>query len=191
MKKTITHLLPFVAGLIFLTSVQATAQTNSPSTSAPASQERLLQDLVNEVHQLRVVLQRMNATSYRAQITMERLRLEQEQVVRLTRELSTLRDEIGAIRSRQVSFKQLSEDMAKQVQAGVTSDKDLKGLLLEFEASSAREQHLVERESKVVLDLDLGRAVVTELNSRLDALEKEIGTPTTDDTRQPVRKQIR
>jgi hypothetical protein len=73
MKRLLVCLFVLVACTLFLTPASSFAQT------PPATSEQSLQELVKEVRQLRATLQRMNATVYKGQMIMERLKLHQEQ----------------------------------------------------------------------------------------------------------------
>src|SRR5713101_3329534 len=61
---------------------------------APASDVQTLQALLTEVHQLRIALERSTQIAPRIQIAVERLKLQQEQVARVSRQLQDLRHEL-------------------------------------------------------------------------------------------------
>src|SRR5436853_3627341 len=96
----ITHCTLGLALLTGICSSPARAQNPKPPD------DRTLQMLVNEVRLLREVIQRMNLNAYRSQIIVERIRVENDRVARLTRTLDDTRDEIG---SAQVRVSQLTE----------------------------------------------------------------------------------
>lgn len=104
MKKSVTALLPFVAMVLLLTASTAFAQT--AAASHPTS-EQSLEALVNEVRQLRAALQRANLAIYRSQVLLERMRFEQEQVSRLSRELNDTRDALMETRARLPKLKEM------------------------------------------------------------------------------------
>src|SRR5215470_8132115 len=60
---------------------------------APADPQTL-QSLLSEVHQLRIAMERSAAITPRIQIVVERLKLQQEQVARTSRELTDLRRDL-------------------------------------------------------------------------------------------------
>ena len=69
------------------------------------SSEQSLQELVAEVRQLRATLQRMNAAVYKGHVLHERLKLQQEQVTRIARDLGQVREEIQELKSVQQRIK--------------------------------------------------------------------------------------
>lgn len=71
------------------------APAQSKSVAGPTS-EQSLHELVTEVRQLRATLQRMNAAVYKGQVMLERLKLQQEQVTRIARELGRPRRRVAA-----------------------------------------------------------------------------------------------
>jgi len=72
--KTLTASILFCAALLL-----------SPhNVSAQSSTDQKLQDLITEVRQLRLTILRANAVSFRAMILLERSRIHNEQIVRLT-----------------------------------------------------------------------------------------------------------
>src|SRR5262245_15647173 len=63
------------------------AQAFTKGIAQPAQSDQTLQALVIEVHQLRMAIQRANLNTYYAQITTERIKLQQQRVDRLTAQL--------------------------------------------------------------------------------------------------------
>jgi len=128
---------------------------------------------LSEVRQLRVEVQRLKASAYQTQVVIERLRLQQEQVARLTREIGEVREKIGETKSRQVKMNGMFEDVEKQVQSGVISQSELKRISGEIEELKQREQRLTEQESQLSIELDAERVKLITLNRRLDELGQE------------------
>ena len=82
----------FVIGLYLFTPQQSYAQSGATSAVNKSNQERIVQEILSEVRQLRVEVQRLKASAYQTQVVIERLRLQQEQVARLTREIGEVRE---------------------------------------------------------------------------------------------------
>src|SRR5215510_13183596 len=93
-----------VVGLYLFTPQQSYAQSGATSTLNKSNQERIVQEILSEVRQLRVEVQRLKASAYQTQVVIERLRLQQEQVTRWTREISEVRERIGETKTRQVKM---------------------------------------------------------------------------------------
>jgi len=176
MKATVLRITLCLTVAICLSSLTAFGQTSS----ARSDSDQTLKEILNEVRQLRADLLRLNVNAHRTQALLDRMKVQQEQVVRLTREVSNVRDELIATRGRQARVKDAVELMEKQKAAGLVGlagEKELKALNGELEELKQREQVLVEREPLVTAELDSTRATLTELNARLDELEREIATP--------------
>ena len=157
--------------LLVLTSATALAQTTS--ASRPTS-EQSLQELVREVRQLRTTLQRINTAMYKGQVLIERLKLQQEQVARITRELADVRENLSEMRGHQTRLNEASTKAEAGVESGVKDRSELVSLKGEVELLKDREQRLVAREIRLANDLELERARLNELNDRLNALELEL-----------------
>ena len=160
----------FLLGSFFVSPEQALAQAN---TSRPTS-EQSLQELVGEVRQLRAMLQRMNTAVYKGQVLVERLKLQQEQVTRISRDLAETRENLNETRVQQSRAKEQLPKMEEGVESGVKHPAELVSFKTELEALRDREQRLVAREAQLSNDLDLERARLNELNDRLNALELEL-----------------
>ena len=87
MKRLLVCLSVLIVCTLSLTPAKSFAQTPT------ATSEQSLQELVKEVRQLRAALQRMNATAYKGQVMLERLKLQREQVTLIERELRDTRDQ--------------------------------------------------------------------------------------------------
>ena len=154
----------------FVTPERALAQ----STATKPTSEQSLQELVGEVRQLRATLQRMNTAMYKGQVMLERLKLQQEQVFRISRELADTRENLTEMRTRQTRLKELLGRAEAGVETGVKHPADLAELKAELELLKDREQRLVARETQLSNDLELERAKLNELNDRLNAVELEL-----------------
>ena len=156
--------------LFFLTSENVAAQAN---TSRPTS-EQSLEELVREVRQLRATLQRMNSAMYKGQVMLERLKLQQDQVARITRELSEARENLSEIRAHQTRLNDLINRTEASVEKGEKDPSELAQIKDELNIHKEREQRLATREVRLATDLEMERARLNELNDRLNAFELEL-----------------
>ena len=164
-------LVCFLFLLVFFVSPEkALAQVN---TARPTS-EQSLQDLVREVRQLRAALQRINTTMYRSQVLLERMKFQQEQVARMSRELAETRETLSEIRAGLTRLKEMMPKTESGVEAGEKHPSELAGIKAELEHLKEREQRLITREGQLSTDLELERAKLNELNDRLNAFEAEL-----------------
>ena len=173
MKRNNIWALFCVIGLYLLTPQQTYAQSGATSAANKSNQERIVQEILSEVRQLRVEVQRLKASAYQTQVVIERLRLQQEQVTRLTREIGEVREKIGETKARQIKMNGMFEETEKQVQSGVISQSELKRISGEIEELKQREQRLTEQESQLSVELDAERVKLITLNRRLDELGQE------------------
>jgi hypothetical protein len=158
---------------VLLTCEFAYASAQSVKTQQPTvqpSSEQSLQELVAEVRQLRATLQRMNAAVYKGQVLLERLKLQQEQVSRLSRELAQVREELQELRAAQQRVKEAIPKLEAGIEAGSKHPGELVELKRELEQLSEREQRSVVRETRLLADLEGERAILNDLNDKLNAL---------------------
>jgi predicted nucleic acid-binding Zn-ribbon protein len=161
--------------LFYFGGVSAAAQD-----SKTPGESNIQQSLLDEVRLLRETLQRMNLHSYRAQIVIERMRAQNERVMRLTRLLEESRDEAA---NMQLHVSQLS-DRLKLVEGQLQQEADSKQRAqLEMEQRDLKygldQQRLVidrtrDREARLNSELQVEQGKLSDLEARLDALEREI-----------------
>lgn len=156
-----------------VTPGKALAQATSTNASRPTS-EQSLEELVREVRQLRATLQRINSAMYKGQVMIERLKLQQEQVTRVSRELASIREELSEVRGRQSRFKEALPNMEASVDAGTRKREELQDLKMQLDVFKEREERLTTRETRLSNELELERAKLNDLNDRLNALELEL-----------------
>ncbi|MEP7338014.1 MAG: hypothetical protein ABI977_09750, partial [Acidobacteriota bacterium] len=176
MKTTVLRIALCLTAVICLSSLTAFGQTASARTDS----DQTLKEILNEVRQLRADLLRLNVNAHRTQALLDRMKVQQEQGVRLTREVGNVRDELISVRNRQTRVKDAIEAMEKQKAVGLVGlagERELKAMSGELEELKQREQVLVEREPALTSELDSTRATLTGLNARLDELEREIASP--------------
>ena len=162
----------FLVALLALVLPAATAgaQTNKPS---PADdQQNLIEALIQEVRQLRLTLERNTVTVYRAQIAVERLRVQQEVVNRLSRDLDQVRQQAGSLRGDIGRITEMVEEMAKKEDAGLIDKSHLRDMKAQAEAMKHQEESLRERETSLTNQLHTENGKLTGLNQRLDMLEQ-------------------
>jgi DNA repair exonuclease SbcCD ATPase subunit len=166
-----------VIGLYLFTPQQSYAQSGATSAVNKSNQDQIVQEILSEVRQLRVEVQRLKANAYQTQVVIERLRLQQEQVTRLTREIGDVRERISETKTRQVKMSGMFEETEKQVKAGVIPQSELKEISGEIEELKQREERLIEQESQLSAELEAERVKLITLNRRLDELGQDTTSP--------------
>lgn len=150
-------------------------ETMAQANGSRPTSEQSLQELVREVRQLRATLQRINSAMYRGQVMLERLKLQQDQVARITRELSDARENLGEMRAHQLRLNDLMIKTEAGIEKGEKHPSELAQLRGELEMLKDREQRLAAREVRLANDLEVERARLSDLNDRLNAFELELG----------------
>jgi chromosome segregation ATPase len=165
----------FAISMLFLSAAGNTrAQSNAQSNPQQSGQEKMIQELLSEVRQLRIAIQRMSISTYQAQILAERLRLQQEQVNRLTKDLSSVKNELGDLKAVEVELKLKLAEAERQYDAGLLTDAEIKAVKAREDGRKLREQALTEREAQLSGELSTEQANLADLNRRMDALEHEM-----------------
>ena len=166
----------FLFVLLTCTFAYASAQQPAKSAVQPSS-EQSLQELVAEVRQLRATMLRMNAAVYKGQVLLERLKLQQEQVTRVSRELAQVREEVQELRAVQQRLKEMAPRVQEGVDAGVKHPNEVIELKRELDQLGQREQRSLMRETRLNNELEAERALLNELNDKLNALVELEMTP--------------
>ena len=180
MKRSTLSTVSGIALLVLFAPHKSHAQSALPNAGG-SKQGQVIQELLGEVRQLRIALQHISVNAYRGQVMVERLRLQQEQVNRLTQELNSIRNQIRQAKAEQTDFKDRLDEAEKQQEKGVLSEEAVRGVRAGLEGLKRQEQVLSERENQVAAQLEAERANLTDLNKRLDALELEMMTTQRDD----------
>ena len=146
----------------------------------PTDDKETIQMLLNEVRLLRRTLQRTGLNAYRGQIVLERIKAQNDQVLRLTRALAETRNEIEGIEGtipRMTDQAKLMETMAeKELDANKRAQFEFESK--ERKADVERYKQRLERqrdaETQLSAQLAAEQNKLTELEGRLDALERGI-----------------
>jgi len=136
-----------------------------------------------EVHQLRLALERSTEIAPRIQIAVERLKLQQEQVAGVSRQLEDLRRELDHSRSAHPKMLQRLQAVENEVtqNADPQKQKDLNAMLsmfkLETEQAEKSLQQFQAREGELTSQLQSEQSKLIELNDRSDQMERALNVP--------------
>ena len=160
-------------GLVFVSAVAG-------QTEKPTEENQTMRTLLSEVRALRKTMQTAGLNAYRGQIILERMRLANEQVEKMAQKLEAARDEVEKIERTIPRF----EEQTKVMETVLQHETDIpKRARLEFDFKEHKlqtERYKVlltrarEREQQLSTELRANQARLTELESRLDLLEREI-----------------
>lgn len=186
-------LIVAVLGLTLLTASKAF--TNGSAQPAQSSGEQTLQALLSEVHELRLAIQRSNLNTYHAQITIERMKLQQQRVDRLMAQLGEVRNQLATTRKSlsgmsPEDFKRAEMELAQETDPGKRAEREgaIRNAKDVFEELTEKEQQQREAETQINALLQLEQARLNELNERLDILQRELETQMSTDKPQPSGK---
>jgi predicted nucleic acid-binding Zn-ribbon protein len=170
-----------VFGMLLLTSlIAASSPTHAQAPRATAPAKSTEEALLTEVRLIRETLQRAQSSSQRERMVVERMRMHDERVERLTRQIAEVRDEIGGI---EVHVSQMDQrEAALDLQMQQTKDPNQRQALDSERKETrftqdAQTQHLnrlKDRESAIAAQLLKEERALRTLEARLDALDREI-----------------
>jgi hypothetical protein len=166
--------------VIFASYSAALAQDQETKRPAPANDQVTLKALLDEVRLLRLTMQRVNKQTYLTQVTLGRIRIQQERVDRLTRQLETTRSELADSTHAREQLIERIKDLEERVRTDpdeeekVRNERVLKDLQIEQRQQSEKEQARRERENQLTTQLQAEQVALDELNKRLDKLELEV-----------------
>lgn len=167
------------------------AQTSSGETSTGQSDSQTIKALLDEVRQLRLVLQRNSLATYRAQVTLERLKFQQARVDQLFKEQADLQNRIKEVeRNLPVLSNQAGELEKLLAVAATPTERNEREMMIraikgELENEKQRLQDWRKREPQIAARLQTEQAKLAELNDNLDKLERELESAAADKGKRP------
>jgi len=179
-KGTVSSFVRLIAAVIFMLCL---TQMIAGQTNQQPGEKETLQALLTEVRMLRQALQslqRMSIDTYRSQILVDRIRVNREDVRRLTTSLNETRDLLAKTQTTIPQFIDRQKLLESQVQLEIDQDKRAQ---LEFEAKRTKEAiemyksqlvSLREREEQMSAQLISEKTKLDELENRLDLIERGI-----------------
>ena len=179
-KGTVSSFVRLIAAVIFMLCL---TQMIAGQTNQQPGEKETLQALLTEVRMLRQALQslqRMSIDTYRSQILVDRIRVNREDVRRLTASLNETRDLIGKTQSTIPQFIDRQKLLESRVQLEIDQGKRAE---LEFEAKRTKEAiemyksqlvSLRERDEQMSAQLISEKTKLDELENRLDLIERGI-----------------
>jgi len=143
--------------------------------------EQVMGQLLNEVRLLRQDLLRLTTSTYRSQAIIERLKLQQEQVTRLSNDLGAVRNELAAAKSGRAQIKEKMAVIQQRIEIGAAPSADLNSLKTMLEDLDQREPDLGLKESQLSGQLNIERSNLEELYKKLDAIDAELQSLSNND----------
>jgi hypothetical protein len=179
--------LLFLATLVFTSFGGPQTATGANAKDSQGDNEQAMQALVNEVRQLRLAIQRSNLSAHHSQVVIERMRSQQQTVDRVAERLRWAREEASRYRmwmpmqqaEIQNRLKIIEADLSETLDAKTRRAKegDLELTKQRLGMMGQEETRLRENESQLTAQLQIEQAKLAELNDQLDALQRELETP--------------
>jgi chromosome segregation ATPase len=157
------------------------AQQAAPPSRSSDSQ--VLQQLLDEVRQLRRTCERASAAGARLQIVLQRMQLEQNQLNRIDSKLESVRDDLMTAESQQAQSSSQLSDLENRLsqEQDPNRRKELqeqqKEMKMMLEEQTRSMQDLRTREGELLASSQGEQAKLNEFQERLDALEKAVVPP--------------
>ena len=179
---TLGFLLCSVA-LCFISPTAALSQNNRPAESAEGDRDQTLKQLLVEVHELRVAVQRATVSNNRFQMLIERVRTQQARVDVLSRQLENIRSQVAEMKAAKPQMEQQikdAEDLLDRT-ADPNAHADLESRIRAGKANLVRlaqeDERLHNREASLDSELQAAQAKLNELDGQLDSLMSELKVP--------------
>jgi predicted nucleic acid-binding Zn-ribbon protein len=164
--------------VIFVLWIVSAAQAQTQVPAAPT-----LETLLKEVHQLRLTMERSSQVAPRIQIAVERLKLQQDKVGRTAQQLDDLRREVERGRLEQPKYQQRLQAIENETNQAADPaqrrhlEEATKEFKLEAEQREKSLQQMQAREGELTGQLQTEQNRLTELNDRLDQIERALNVP--------------
>lgn len=172
--------LPALAVAALSILLFASAGSSQASQAGGNAGHQLLADLLAEVRRLRTLVENEQRDSYRGLLLVERLRLQQEHVDRLARQLDEVRldlTDIGAhlpqMQERVKTVESQAQELRDAAQLGQL-ELELKELRSSVEQQASRQQLQQEREGQLASQLQIEQSKLNELNDKLRVIESQL-----------------
>ena len=159
------------------------AQTVKPADSAQADRDQTLQQLLTEVRELRLAVQRAMVSSTRFQMLIERVRAQQAHVDGLSRQLESVRSQAAEMKAVKPQMEQQIKDAEEMLDRtpDPNTHSDLESRIKVVKANLARvsqeDERLRSRETAIDTELQSAQSQLNELNSQLDLLMNGLKEP--------------
>lgn len=169
--------------ICYVSPTSAQAQSNKPAGSVQGDRDQTLQQLLTEVRELRLAVQRATVSNTRFQMLIERVRVQQAHVDALSRQLENIHSQVAEMKAAKPQMEQQikdAEDLLDRTpdpNAHAELDSRIKGGKANLARLAQEDERLRNRETAFDTELQAGQAKLNELSSQLDSLMSELKGP--------------
>jgi chromosome segregation ATPase len=166
-----------VPALLVVIAIAAFVMRGSAQTQQPSGSD-VLPALLQEVHGLRAAMEQMASSNAHAQLLVGRLQLQEGRMNSMIRRLDTVRDEHAKAQTTyeqmRDSIKRLEGDRSANDPPQEQRDDMLAGLRHQVGTAKAAADRWAAEEAQLTSDLTAEQARWTDINQRLDELERSL-----------------
>jgi chromosome segregation ATPase len=166
-----------------VSTARAQAQSNKAGESVQGDRDQTLKQLLTEVRELRLAVQRATVNNTRFQMLIERVRVQQAHVDALSRQLENIHSQVAEMKAAKPQMEQQikdAEDLLDRT-ADPNAHADLESRIKGGKANLVRlaqeDERLRNRETSLDTELQAAQAKLNELNGQLDSLMSELKVP--------------
>src|SRR5216684_83690 len=166
-----------------VSTARAQAQSNKAGESVQGDRDQTLKQLLTEVRELRLAVQRATVNNTRFQMLIERVRVQQAHVDALSRQLENIHSQVAEMKAAKPQMEQQikdTEDLLDRTpdpNAHAELDSRIKGGKANLARLAQEDERLRSRETAVDTELQSAQAKLNELNGQLDSLMSELKGP--------------
>jgi predicted nuclease with TOPRIM domain len=159
------------------------AQTNPPDVPAQSNYDKTLHQLLAEVRELRLAVQRATFNHTRFQVVIERLRLQQSTIDGVNRQMDLVRAQLRDLRDAKPQMEQQIKDTEELLErtmepkGRLEMESQIRSMKARLARLAPEEDRLRNRETALESELQNLHAKLSELNSQLDLLFNEMKAP--------------
>src|SRR5713226_1841979 len=167
----------------YVSPTSAQAQSNKPAESMQGDRDQTLKQLLTEVRELRLAVQRATVNNTRFQMLIERVRVQQAHVDALSRELENVHSQVAEIKAAKPQMEQQikdAEDLLDRTpdpNAHAELESRIKVVKGNLARLSQEDERLRSRETALDTDLQAAQGKLNELNGQLDSLMVDLKGP--------------
>jgi DNA repair exonuclease SbcCD ATPase subunit len=183
MKNLIMGVVLCLVTFCYFSPIRALAQTKQPSESAQGDHDQTLKQLLTEVRELRLAVQRATVSNTRFQMLIERVRVQQAHVDALTRQLENIHSQAAEMKAAKPQMEQQikdAEDLLDRTpdpNAHADLESRIKGGQANLVRLAQEDERVRNRETSLDTELQAAQAKLNELNGQLDSLMSELKGP--------------
>ena len=172
-----------LALLCLVSPTRAQVQSNKPADSAQGDRDQTLKQLLTEVRELRLAVQRATVSNTRFQMLIERVRIQQAHVDVLSRQLENVHSQVAEMKAAKPQMEQQikdAEDLLDRTpdpSAHADLESRIKGGKANLVRLAQEDERLRNRETALDTELQGAQAKLNELNGQMDALMSDLKGP--------------